>query len=237
MIIRVLKNPTLLPVSIAINVLTVVQFVQHIFITYLRCCFKWTPSIRWHPKHLVTFIAKKKKKKPTKKIAEMIIVLGDVVDTGNVVVVVVLVDAVVPPAIAAIVSFAGDSQRDALAVPSFTSSRYTVKNVPTGWSDILQTKCRTTSFPVKASTFLALVAFRATDLFLLMLSPVHHIAFTRATAVLTANFCFCHEHYHVGEKPLYSVTTHDTNCGFYWYRQRRFNLLGSKDTSTPGLVT
>ena len=32
---------------------------------------------------------------------------------------------------------------------------------------------------------------------------IHHIAFTRATAVMTANFYCYHEHYHVGTRPLY----------------------------------
>ena len=80
MIIRVLKNPTLLPVSIAINVLRVVQFSQN-------DSFAWAAvssghqNIRWHPKHLVTFIAKKKKKG---SIAEMVVILGDVADTDDV---------------------------------------------------------------------------------------------------------------------------------------------------------
>ena len=66
----------------------------------------------------------------------MVVVLGDVVDTDDVVVVVVLVDTddvvvvvvlvgvVVSPVIS---SFAGDIQQGALAIPSFTSSRYAVK--------------------------------------------------------------------------------------------------------------
>ena len=31
---------------------------------------------------------------------------------------------------------------------------------------------------------------------------IHHIAFTRATAVWTGNFYCYHEHYHVGARPL-----------------------------------
>ena len=34
---------------------------------------------------------------------------------------------------------------------------------------------------------------------------IHHIAFTRATAVLTANFYCYHERYHVGARPLYQA--------------------------------
>ena len=33
---------------------------------------------------------------------------------------------------------------------------------------------------------------------------IHHITFTHAPAVLMANFCCYHEHYHVGAQPLYS---------------------------------
>ena len=34
---------------------------------------------------------------------------------------------------------------------------------------------------------------------------IHHVAFTRAPSMLTANFCCYHGHYHVGEKPPYTT--------------------------------
>ena len=84
----------------------------------------------------------------------MVVVLGDVVDTNDVIVVVVLVDTddvdvvvvlvdVVSPVI---VSFTGDIQQEALAVPSFASSPHAVKmSRQVGLHDILQTKRRATS--------------------------------------------------------------------------------------------
>ena len=92
----------------------------------------------------------------------MVVVFGDFVDTNDVVVVVlvdtdavvvvvVLVDIVVS---LVIVSVAGDIQQEAVAVPRFTTFHYAAKKVPIGWSDILQTKCRTTSSMQRPAPFL-----------------------------------------------------------------------------------
>ena len=40
---------------------------------------------------------------------------------------------------------------------------------------------------------------------------IHHIAFTRAPATLTANFYCYHEHYHLGAHPLYTAIG-QTSC-------------------------
>ena len=51
---------------------------------------------------------------------------------------------------------------------------------------------------------------------------IHHIAFTRATAVWTGNFCCYHEHYHVGARPLYDTGTAKL------HRKTLVRLKGSK---------
>ena len=63
---------------------------------------------------------------------------------------------------------------------------------------------------------------------------IRHIAFTRATTVLTANFYCYHEHYHVGVRPLYGVRYHGYADDTQAYS--RFSFRAARGNSPPYTV-